>query len=226
MSTELNRALQEMKVKERFKEILFFVDTCDGETFYEHVEIEGIYFVTSSIRDQKASSYSYDFNIMAPTADRMHYKLFTVLQQSFTTKNFKKSIHEMFMEIKKEKEFMISDVNVRDTTNRKIVFEDFFGNYLKKESKNKEIPFNLSKTVLSDTLALKSTENLTNKLNSDYDLNKINQEINKDILNFNSFKINSYNIDSLPIKKEKEIILHGLALLLFFYIIKVIIYSD
>ena len=70
LTDELNRTLNEMYIKGKYKEIIFVLDTCEGYTLYNHVNIPNIYFISSSTLGQKSQSYSYDENLMGPTVDK------------------------------------------------------------------------------------------------------------------------------------------------------------
>jgi glycosylphosphatidylinositol transamidase (GPIT) subunit GPI8 len=145
LTEELNRTLWEMYHKQRYKEILFIVDTCEGESLFYDIDIPNIYFVTSSKRDQKASSYSFDYKFMTPTVDRMHFKLFEYLNRIFDNKNFNIPINSIFHDFQtKEKSFITSDVIIKNSITREILFSEFFGNYLIPDNKVILYDYNIS----------------------------------------------------------------------------------
>jgi phosphatidylinositol glycan class K len=182
LSDELNRALNEMYLKGRYKEILFILDTCEGFSLFEYVNAPNIYFVTSSIKHQKALSHSFDELVMTPTSDRFHFKLHEILQDIHKKKNFKYSIKEMFKEMQKLKSFFESDIAIQDEIKRDIIFEEFFGNYLTKNHLNKKYDYTINTIINNknliinqprlDEIALKVDEHILN-------IKKYNQIENK-----------------------------------------------
>jgi glycosylphosphatidylinositol transamidase (GPIT) subunit GPI8 len=130
LSDELNRALWEMHIKERYKEILFILDTCEGFTLFDYVDVPNVYFVTSSIKDQKATSHSHDPYYMTPTIDKFHFKVHETIDRIKKSSNFNYNIHDMFSILQKDK-FFQTDIAIKNTIQREILFEEFFGNYLR-----------------------------------------------------------------------------------------------
>lgn len=176
LSDELNRALNEMYLKGRYKEILFVLDTCEGFSLFEYVEAPNIYFVTSSVKHQKALSHSFDELLMAPTSDRFHFKLHETLQDIYKRKNFKYSIKEMFKEIQKQKSFLESDVAIQDGIKRDIIIEEFFGNYLNKNHLNIKYDF-----------TIKSNKNIVKMSNPTPPLDKVLLNVDEKILNIKKY---------------------------------------
>jgi glycosylphosphatidylinositol transamidase (GPIT) subunit GPI8 len=171
LSDELNRALNEMHIKERYKEILFIVDTCEGFSLFEFVDVPNVYFVASSVKHQKAHSYSFDPKQMTPTADRFHYKLHQILERIHQEKNFKTSIDSIFLEMQAQREFINSDVTFSNRIPRNIIFEEFFGNALKRGHSNRKYNFDLTtKDYTSINLSLNNELGLIKAQIDDYTL--------------------------------------------------------
>lgn len=195
LSDELNRALNEMHIKERYKEILFILDTCEGFTLFDYVDVPNVYFVSSSIKDQKAHSYSFDRNYMTPTSDRFHFKLHEYLENIYKTKSFNLNIHDLFTALKEEKKFIESDVTIQNKIERELIFEEFFGNYMKKNHLNNKYQFTLQSKLGeqgSHSIALKE-EGVNRKLNS------IIKSVDAEVLN-----IRKYNENKFKIKENTE----------------------
>ena len=128
LSEELNRTLNEMYIKQKYKELVFILDTCEGYSLYDYVNVPNIYFVASALLNQKASSYSYDSEIMGPTVDKFHYLLFNALKDVRSQNNFSVSITDLLLEIKNKKDFLSTDVTISDKIGRNITVGEFFGN--------------------------------------------------------------------------------------------------
>lgn len=180
LSDELNRALNEMYIKERYKEILFILDTCEGFSLFEYVNAPNIYFVTSSVKHQKAHSYSYDKNQMTPTADRFHFKLLNYLENIYKRRNFKLRINDLFVSLQNEKQFIESDVTIQNDIKREIIFEEFFGNYLKNNKINVKYNYTITNKIYLDR----------NELN--YQLIKNKNITDQQVLNIKKYSERSY----------------------------------
>ena len=128
LSDELNRTLNEMYIKGKYKELLFVLDTCEGYSLYDHVKVPNIYFLSSSATGQKASSYSYDENLMGPTVDKFHFLLYNSLKKIHEDKSYNMTIDELFGDIKAKKKFLETDVIWDNKIERTLYVKDFFGN--------------------------------------------------------------------------------------------------
>ena len=128
LSDELNRTLNEMYIKGKYKELLFVLDTCEGYSLYDHVKVPNIYFLSSSATGQKASSYSYDENLMGPTVDKFHFLLYNTLKKIHEDKSYNTTIDELFGGIKDKKKFLETDVIWDNKIERTLYVKDFFGN--------------------------------------------------------------------------------------------------
>jgi phosphatidylinositol glycan class K len=120
LSDELDRTLWEMFLKNRYKEILFIVDTCEAITSYDAVTAPNIYFVGSSLKDQKALSYGFDNQLMTPLSDRFTYLMGHFLETLFRDKRTNYKIDQLFERVADHNEFMNSEVGVRKGVEREV----------------------------------------------------------------------------------------------------------
>ena len=136
LTDELNRTLNEMYIKGKYKEIIFVLDTCEGYTLYNHVNIPNIYFVSSSALGQKSQSYSYDENLMGPTVDKFHFLMYNMLTDIHKNKLYNTTVDQLFNDLKSKKKFLETDVTWDNKINRKLYVKEFFGN---NELKNEKV---------------------------------------------------------------------------------------
>lgn len=127
LSDELHRTLNEMYIKDKYKEMLFILDTCEGFSLFDNVKVPNVYFVASALLDQKASSYSFDTNIMGPTADKFHYLLWKELNRINKEKAFDMLVSDLMKDLAKQKEFLTTDVTIRNEIQRNLTIGEFFG---------------------------------------------------------------------------------------------------
>ena len=135
LSDELNRTLNEMYIKGKYKELVFVVDTCEGFSLYDHVKVPNIYFISSSKLGQKASSYSYDENLMGPTVDKFHFLLYQSLKNIHDNRLYNTTLDKLFRDIKDKKKFLETDVTWDNKINRVLYVNEFFGNNQLKNEK-------------------------------------------------------------------------------------------
>lgn len=177
LSEELNRTLNEMYIKEKYKELVFILDTCEGYSLYDYVNVPNIYFVASALLNQKASSYSYDNEIMGPTVDKFHFLLYKSLIDIRNQFKFNITIHDMLNDIKGKKDFLSTDVTISDKINRNITVGEFFGD-MRKDQQNEFfsfLNFNLLDSHVNETLFF------------NFHLMKEKKKLNKDVLNINKY---------------------------------------
>jgi phosphatidylinositol glycan class K len=139
LSDELNRTLNEMYIKGKYKELVFVVDTCEGYSLYDHVKVPNIYFISSSAVGQKASSYSYDENLMGPTVDKFHFLLYNSLKNIHENRIYNTTLDKLFGDIKAKKKFLETDVIWDNKINRVPYVNEFFGNNQLKNEKVLEV---------------------------------------------------------------------------------------
>ena len=167
---------------------MFIVDTCEGGSLFDFVDVPNVYLVASSMIHQKSNSYSYDEKLMAPTADRFHFKLHQVLQKIHQEKSFKKTIESIFLDIKSQRDFLETDVFISNKIDREILFEEFFGNNIKNHNMNEK--YNLSiKMDLKDGLELEKDS----LQNIDFSFKTESKKLDKEILEIKTFKEHVYS---------------------------------
>eukprot|EP00806_Schmidingerella_arcuata_P001789 Macronucleus_2613.p1 GENE.Macronucleus_2613~~Macronucleus_2613.p1 ORF type:complete len:238 (+),score=31.53 Macronucleus_2613:97-714(+) len=59
-SGDLNKILQELHDKGRYKEVLIFVDTCEGESFFDEITAPNVYMMSTSLREESAYASNPD----------------------------------------------------------------------------------------------------------------------------------------------------------------------
>lgn len=129
LSDDLNRALIEMYSKGRYKEILFILDTCEGFTLFTSVNSDlapNIFFISSSVLNEKALSISYDNEQMTPLADRFSYLLYNIIENVYSNRNFDLDIRKIIEKIQNDVN-MKTTVGVLNGIKRKVLFKDYFG---------------------------------------------------------------------------------------------------
>ena len=168
LTDEINRTLNEMYIKGKYKELIFVLDTCEAYTLYDHMNVPNIYFIASSSPGQKAFSYSYDENLLGPTVDKFHFLLYNTIQEIHKKKAYNITMEKLFGDIKNNKKFLETDVKMDNKIKRTMYVDEFFGNSEFKNEKTYDI---------SDTIDI----NQNNQINS-IDDNEI----------FNNFIINMF----------------------------------
>jgi glycosylphosphatidylinositol transamidase (GPIT) subunit GPI8 len=218
LSDELNRALNEMHIKGRYKEILFILDTCEGFTLFDYVDAPNIYFVASSVKDQKGKSYSFDQFLMTPTSDRLHHKLHETLQEVYKRKNFDYKVNDMFVDIQKQRKFIQSDVTIKNEIKREIIFEEFFGNYLKKNCLNKKYAYEFKYGENNDNY-IEFDKNGNNK-----ELSQVRLKTDEEVLNIKKYSENNFilgegNIKTNLLTHESHLAMNSIFFFIFLYLI-------
>ena len=193
LSDELNRTLNEMYIKGKYKELLFVLDTCEGYSLYDHVKVPNIYFLSSSATGQKASSYSYDENLMGPTVDKFHFLLYNSLKKIHEDKSYNMTIDELFGDIKAKKKFLETDVIWDNKIERTLYVKDFFGN---NQLENEKV------IDVSNIIDLNSLENDPNEDNLIVDnfidnnsrLEKKRKILDKEVMRMRNYHEEKYNL--------------------------------
>jgi phosphatidylinositol glycan class K len=191
LTDELNRTLNEMYIKGKYKELLFVLDTCEGYTLYNHVNVPNIYFISSSTLGQKSSSYSYDENLMGPTVDKFHFLMYNMLTDIHKNRLYNTTVDQFFGEIKSKKKFLETDVTWDNKIERKLYIKDFFGNNDLKNEKVKDV---------SDLINM-------NNINEDEDMyvffdfiqNNNNMESQKELLDNEVMNMRNYHEEKYSI---------------------------
>ncbi len=60
-SQDMGYLLRDMYAKNRYEEALLVVDTCQASTFSNHIDVPGVYTLTSSVQGE--NSYAHDTNV-------------------------------------------------------------------------------------------------------------------------------------------------------------------
>ena len=220
LSDELNRALNEMYIKQRFKQILFILDTCEGYSLFDNVYVPNVFFVASALVNQKASSYSFDRIMMESTVDKFHFLLYNKIKKIQTPPfSYNKSVEQFFVEVKNEKKFLETDVQVKDLVNNTMLVQDFFGNNELGDSENLVVKMGNSMAKLGalSTLHSKEAKNLV----------KTKQKLDVEVMeNMRKYTTCGYfisrNIDSLEFNNNIGLIM-VLSMIVLNFIFSIII---
>ena len=190
LSDELNRTLNEMYIKGKYKELVFVVDTCEGY----HVKVPNIYFISSSALGQKASSYSYDENLMGPTVDKFHFLLYNSLKNIHENRLYNTTLDKLFGDIKAKKKFLETDVIWDNKINRVPYVNEFFGNNQLKNEKVLEV----SNLININNIEYKEED--AQVLNNFFESNK-GMEDKRKLLDDEVMKMRNYHEERYSLKK-------------------------
>jgi phosphatidylinositol glycan class K len=191
LTDELNRTLNEMYIKGKYKEIIFVLDTCEGYTLYNHVNIPNIYFVSSSALGQKSQSYSYDENLMGPTVDKFHFLMYNMLTDIHKNKLYNTTVDQLFNDLKSKKKFLETDVTWDNKISRKLYVKEFFGN---NELKNEKV-IDVSNLINMNEIDEEDDLNIF----FDFITNNNNLEYKKEILDNEVMNMRNYHEEKYDI---------------------------
>jgi phosphatidylinositol glycan class K len=194
LSDELNRTLNEMYIKGKYKELVFVVDTCEGYSLYDHVKVPNIYFISSSAVGQKASSYSYDENLMGPTVDKFHFLLYNSLKNIHENRIYNTTLDKLFGDIKAKKKFLETDVIWDNKINRVPYVNEFFGN---NQLKNEKV-LDVSNLININNIEYKEED--VHVLNNFYESNK-GMEDKRKLLDDEVMKMRNYHEERYSLQK-------------------------
>ena len=194
LSDELNRTLNEMYIKGKYKELVFVVDTCEGYSLYDHVKVPNIYFISSSAVGQKASSYSYDENLMGPTVDKFHFLLYNSLKNIHENRIYNTTLDNLFGDIKAKKKFLETDVIWDNKINRVPYVNEFFGN---NQLKNEKV-LDVSSLININNIEYKEEDNQV--LNNFIESNK-GMEDKRKLLDDEVMKMRNYHEERYSLQK-------------------------
>ena len=194
LSDELNRTLNEMYIKGKYKELVFVVDTCEGYSLYDHVKVPNIYFISSSAVGQKASSYSYDENLMGPTVDKFHFLLYKSLKNIHENRIYNTTLDKLFGDIKAKKKFLETDVIWDNKINRVPYVNEFFGN---NQLKNEKV-LDVSSLININNIEYKEEDNQV--LNNFIESNK-GMEDKRKLLDDEVMKMRNYHEERYSLQK-------------------------
>lgn len=204
LSTELHRTLNEMYIKDKYKELLFVLDTCEGYSLFDDVRVPNIYFIASSLVNQKASSYSFDHYLMGPTVDKFHFLLYNNLKEIHSKGKYNMSLDDLFNLIKSKKEFLSTDVTVRNNVNRTLYVSEFFGDNRIKDSPNHYIKYNINND-------LNVTES---NINEHRRMGEIRDKMDEHVINLRTFHSDKYKLEHHETEKFSQNLLATLGLVL------------
>ena len=198
LSDELNRTLNEMYIKQRYKEIVFVLDTCEGYSLFDNVNVPNVYFVASALLNQKASSYSFDGNLMGPTADKFHFLLWRKLTEISKNQNYDMKMDTLFEEIKEKKDFLTTDVTILNKIDRNLTIGEFFGD---SRVDNHEIETYGNITLDFDEEAASNS--------FDFNLKMLNhkKEMNKGVMEIKQYKEDHYTLQENKENSKGKLIL-------------------
>ena len=192
LSDELNRTLNEMYIKGKYKELLFVLDTCEGYSLYDHVEVPNIYFISSSAIGQKASSYSYDENLMGPTVDKFHFLLYNSLKKIHEDKLYNTTLDEFFGDIKSQKKFLETDVTWDNKIDRTLYVKDFFGNSQLKNEKVMDVSTLIDLNTIENDL---NEDNLIdNFIDNNNKLEKKRKILDEEVMKMRNYHEEKYSL--------------------------------
>ena len=191
LTDELNRTLNEMYIKGKYKEIIIVLDTCEGYTLYNHVNIPNIYFISSSTLGQKSQSYSYDENLMGPTVDKFHFLMYNMLTDIHKNKLYNTTVDQLFNDLKSKKKFLETDVTWDNKISRKLYVKEFFGN---NELKNEKV-IDVSNLINMNEIDEEDDLNIF----FDFITNNNNLEYKKEILDNEVMNMRNYHEEKYTI---------------------------
>ena len=191
LTDEINRTLNEMYIKGKYKELVFVLDTCEGYTLYNHVNVPNIYFVASSLLGQKSSSHSYDDIIMGPTVDKFHFLMYNMLTDIHKNREYNVTVEQFFGEIKAKKKFLETDVTWDNKIERKMYIKDFFGNNDLKNEKVNDVSDLINMNIINEDEDInifldfvKNNKNLENK----------KEILDQEVMNMRNYHEEKYSI--------------------------------
>jgi phosphatidylinositol glycan class K len=91
---DLADALEQMKAKGRFHELLFMADTCQGATLYDSFRTPGVVAIGSSQRKENSYAFEHDWRIGIALVDRFTHATLTY----FDNHNYDFSLQQLFSE--------------------------------------------------------------------------------------------------------------------------------
>ena len=180
-----------MYIKGKYKELVFVLDTCEGYTLYNHVNVPNIYFVASSLLGQKSSSHSYDDIIMGPTVDKFHFLMYNMLTDIHKNREYNVTVEQFFGEIKAKKKFLETDVTWDNKIERKMYIKDFFGNNELKNEKVNDVSDLINMNLINEDEDInifldfvKNNKNLENK----------KEILDQEVMNMRNYHEEKYSI--------------------------------
>jgi glycosylphosphatidylinositol transamidase (GPIT) subunit GPI8 len=149
-SQQLNQALWEMYYKNRYKEILFIIDTCHGQLIFDGIDIPNLFTVSSSIGGELSYGHTVDTYLMGSTVERFTFFFYEKLEEFKQNDLFELGLDEVFTEIQhRHGSYLKTNITMVNKLNRIPKFQEFFGNYLYPNERNTKftLSFNSSKII-------------------------------------------------------------------------------
>mmetsp|Transcript_21413 Transcript_21413/g.41992 ORF Transcript_21413/g.41992 Transcript_21413/m.41992 type:complete len:360 (+) Transcript_21413:171-1250(+) len=87
-SQDIAGVFDQMKIKNRFNEIFFAVDTCQAATLYKHFQTDGVIAMGSSRRNENSYSHHNDGDLGTPVIDRFTYHMLEFMDRQGSKANF------------------------------------------------------------------------------------------------------------------------------------------
>ena len=82
---ELGYTVNEMYLKERFREMLIVLDTCQATTMCNYINVPGVYCIGGSSRGENSYAYHPKAELGMPVTDRFTLQFVRFIQQSIST---------------------------------------------------------------------------------------------------------------------------------------------
>ena len=117
-------ALEQMKAKGRFRELLFIVDTCQAATLFEGFRTPDVVAVGSSLRSESSYSLTHDSKLGVAVIDRFTFYLL----RYFESNGIRGSLENLFKSFQRSR--LMSTAFWSSTLSRplnKVPASDFFG---------------------------------------------------------------------------------------------------
>ena len=130
-------ALEQMKAKGRFKELIFIVDTCQAATLFEGFRTPDVVAVGSSLRSESSYSLTHDSKLGVAVIDRFTFYLL----RYFESNGIRGSLENLFKSFQRKR--LMSTAFWSSTLSRplnKVPASDFFGAVLDVSGSNSTFP--------------------------------------------------------------------------------------
>ena len=128
LSDELNRTLLEMHLKQKYKEIVFFLDTCEAFTLFDSVTAPNIYFFGTALLDEKAKSHHFSDFLHTSTSDRGSFMLKQKIEEYYKLPNTESiTVDKILRELETKKDFLDSTPRIKTNIKREMKYSEFFG---------------------------------------------------------------------------------------------------
>ena len=96
VSEDLNMAFNEMWLKERYKQILFMIDTCQANTMFANFDAPNIVAIGSSELGESSYSHHTDMDVGVAVIDRFTYFVLEFLEQNIHNKKYDGTLQDLY----------------------------------------------------------------------------------------------------------------------------------